>query len=227
MRPDPIELPHPPQAADEESRERDNDNACLEVELDGRAGLGRLFDARVFQPARREYARRLLEALCEHPGVRKAEVDLASSTCRVEFDLDSNTRAVMGRILVEAIRTASARTGKTPWWRRTPRWSTLTAYRSFGDLSLWETYADEPGSVRLVHRGHARPRHCLPSSRQPRWPRRGRAMPRVAMVAPDHDRLRSGRWLIGQSHGGPRGANPGGAEGCRSEGSRLEVGRCA
>ena len=50
MRPDPIELPHPPQATDEESRERDN--ACLEIELDGRAGLGRLFDARLFQPAR-------------------------------------------------------------------------------------------------------------------------------------------------------------------------------
>ena len=97
MRPDPIELPHPPQDTDEESRERDN--ACLEIELDGRAGLGRLFDARLFQPARREYARRLLEALCEHPGVRKAEVELASSTCRVEFDLDSNTRAVMGGIL--------------------------------------------------------------------------------------------------------------------------------
>src|SRR5208337_3101977 len=156
MRPDPIELPHPPQATDEESRERDN--ACLEIELDGRAGLGRLFDARLFQPARREYARRLLEALCEHPGVRKAEVELASSTCRVEFDLDSNTRAVMGGILGEALRTASARAGKTPWWRRSPRWSTLTAYRSFGDLSLWETYADEPGSVRLVHRGHARDR---------------------------------------------------------------------
>ena len=156
MRPDPIELPHPPQATDEESHERDN--ACLEIELDGRAGLGRLFDARLFQPARREYARRLLEALCEHPGVRKAEVELASSTCRVEFDLDSNTRAVMGGILGEALRTASARAGKTPWWRRSPRWSTLTAYRSFGDLSLWETYADEPGSVRLVHRGHAHDR---------------------------------------------------------------------
>src|SRR5271157_5826629 len=156
MRPDPIELPHPPQATDEESRERDN--ACLEIELDGRAGLGRLFDARLFQPARREYARRLLEALCEHPGVRKAEVELASSTCRVEFDLDSNTRAVMGGILGEALRTTSARAGKTPWWRRSPRWSTLTAYRSFGDLSLWESYADEPGSVRLLHRGHARDR---------------------------------------------------------------------
>ena len=156
MTPDPTKVPHPPQATVAEPCERDN--ACLEIELDGRAGLGRLFDARLFQPARREYAQRLLEALCEHPGVRKAEVALASSTCRVEFDLDSNTRAVMGGILVEAIRTASARAGKTPWWRRTPRWSTLTAYRSFGDLSLWETYADEPGSVRLVHRGHARDR---------------------------------------------------------------------
>jgi len=156
MKPDPNEVPHPPLATVEESCERDN--ACLEIELDGRAGLGRVVDARLFQPARREYARRLLEALCEHPGVRKAEVDLASSTCRVEFDLASNTRAVMGGILVEALRAASARSGKTPWWRRSPRWSTLTAYRSFGDLSLWETYADEPGSVRLLHRGHARDR---------------------------------------------------------------------
>src|SRR5271157_1458664 len=153
MKPDPNEVPHPPQATDEESCEREN--ACLEVELDGRTGLGRVIDARLFQPARREYARRLLEALCEHPGVRKAEVELASSTCCVEFDLASNTPAVMGGILVEAVRTASARSGKTPWWRRSPRWSTLTAYRSFGELSLWETYADEPGSVRLVHRGGA------------------------------------------------------------------------
>ncbi len=136
MTPDPTKVPHPPLATVEESCERDN--ACLEIELDGRAGLGRVVDARLFQPARREYAQRLLEALCEHPGVRKAEVDLASSTCRVEFDLASNSRAVMGGILVEALRTASARAGKTPWWRRSPRWSTLTAYRSFGDLSLWK-----------------------------------------------------------------------------------------
>ena len=225
MRPDPIELPHPPQATDEESRERDN--ACLEIELDGRAGLGRLFDARLFQPARREYARRLLEALCEHPGVRKAEVELASSTCRVEFDLDSNTRAVMGGILGEALRTASARAGKTPWWRRSPRWSTLTAYRSFGDLSLWETYADEPGSVRLVHRGQ-----CATAPLPPVWPTAWRASKGSSDATCRYGRigLRSiavRRWLIGQSHGGPRGANPGGAEGRRSEGSRLEVGRCA
>src|SRR5271157_149178 len=156
MKPDPNEVPHPPLATVEESCERDN--ACLEIELDGRAGLGRVVDARLFQPARREYARRLLEALCKHPGVRKAKVEIASSTCCVEFDLAPSTRAVMGGILAEAIRTASARCGKTPWWRRSPRWSTLTAYRSFGDLSLWETYADEPGSARLVHRGHARDR---------------------------------------------------------------------
>ena len=29
--------------------------------------------------------------------------------------------AVMGKILVEAVRTASARAGKTPWWRRSPQ----------------------------------------------------------------------------------------------------------
>ncbi len=156
MTPDPTKVLYPPQATDGESHEKDS--ACLEIELDGRAGLGRVVDTRLFQPARREFARRLLEALCEHPGVRKAEVDLGSSTCRVDFDLASSTRAVMGRILVEAVWTASTRAGKNPWWRRSPRWSTLTAYRSFGEVSLWETYAGEPRSVRLSHRGLARDR---------------------------------------------------------------------
>ncbi|MGO9601107.1 MAG: DUF454 family protein [Isosphaeraceae bacterium] len=156
MKPDPNEMPPPPQATGEESHEWDN--GCRQIELDEQAGLGRAVDARLFQPARREYAQRLLKALCEHPGVRKAQIDLASSTCRVEFDLASSTPAFMGGILAEAIRTTSARAAKSRWWRRSPRWSTLTAYRSFGDLSLWETLVDEQGSVRLVHRGHARNR---------------------------------------------------------------------
>ena len=225
MKPDPIELPRPSQATDEESRERDN--ACLEIELDGRAGLGRLFDARLFQPARREYARRLLEALCEHPGVRKAEVELASSTCRVEFDLDSNTRAVMGGSLASAsyrlgTRRQDSMVEAKPALVDPHRLSVVRRPLTLGNVRgrAGECTACPSGAC-------ARPRRCLPSGRQPGGPRRGRAMPRVAMVASDYDRLRSGCWLIGRSHGGPRGANPGGAEGCRSEGSRLEVGRCA
>ena len=151
MTPEPTEMPHSPHATVEESCE--NDNSCLEIELDEQAGLGRAVDARLFQPARRIRSA-TPQGVCEHPGVRKAQVDLASSTCRVEFDLASSTPAFMGGILAEAIRTASARAAKSPWWRRSPRWSTLTAYRSFGDLSLWETHVDEQGSVRLVHRGH-------------------------------------------------------------------------
>ena len=153
MKPDPTKVPHLSQVTDGKSSEEDD--TCLEIELDGRTGLGRLVDARLFQPARREYARRLLEALCEHSGVRKAEVDLTSASCRVEFDLSSSTQAVMGRILVEAVGTASARAGKNPWWKRSSRWSTLSAYRSFGNLSIWETHADDPGGVRLVHRGRS------------------------------------------------------------------------
>ena len=153
MTSDPTRALNPTWATDNGSSERGS--SCLEIELDELAGLGRVVDARLFQPARREYARRLVKALCEHPGVRKAEVDLASSTCQVEFDLTSSSRAVMGGILAEVIRTTSASSGKTPWWRRSPRWTTLTAYRSFGDLLLWEKHADASGNVRLVHSGRA------------------------------------------------------------------------
>ena len=96
MKPDPPEVSTPPQATDVRSSE--GDHAYMEIELDVQAGLVRVVDARLFQPARRGYARRLVEALCEHPGVRKAEVDLATSTCRVEFDLAANTQAVMAAV---------------------------------------------------------------------------------------------------------------------------------
>src|SRR5580658_3855847 len=124
---DPTDVNLPSRAADRESRERDH--PPLDIELDGRAGRIRVSDSRLFHPARRAYARRLLEALCDHPGVRKAEIDLGSSTCRVEFDLLSSSPAVMAEVFADAVRTASVRAERTRWWRRSPRWSTLTAYR--------------------------------------------------------------------------------------------------
>jgi uncharacterized membrane protein YbaN (DUF454 family) len=141
------------QASDESAEGQESGR--LEIELDTRTGVGRVVDPRLFQPARREYARCLLEALCEHEGVRKAEVDLASSSCRVEYDLDVSSRKAMGDILVDAVYAASARSRKTPWWKRSPTWSSLTAYRSSGTLLLWEKYTGNSGDVRLVHPGSA------------------------------------------------------------------------
>jgi uncharacterized membrane protein YbaN (DUF454 family) len=148
---DPTDVIHPSQATDRESCE--GDLSSLDIELDGKAGLIQVSDARLFRPARRAYARRLLEALCNQPGVRKAEIDLASSTCRVDFDLLSNSPAVMAEVFADAVRTVPVRAGRTPWWRRSSRWSTLTAYRFFGGISLWETHADQPESIRLFHEG--------------------------------------------------------------------------
>ncbi|MDG3007110.1 DUF454 family protein [Paludisphaera mucosa] len=146
----PQESPPPPpaHAADPGGVE----DASLEVEVDARAGLIRVSDARLFRPLRRDYARRLLEALCKHPGVRKAEVDLATSSCRVDFDLVVCDPAVMARVFVESTRVASSAAGRGGWaWRRRPAWSSLTVYRSRGAPSLWETHADESGRVRLRH----------------------------------------------------------------------------
>jgi uncharacterized membrane protein YbaN (DUF454 family) len=90
--------------------------------------------------------------------VRKAEIDLASATCRVDFDLVLSSPNVMADVFVDALRTASTSGGNAHWWQRGPRWSTLTAYRSFGNISLWETHTDATGRRRLIHRGHVRDR---------------------------------------------------------------------
>ena len=144
-----------PQAADREQGETDESD--LDIELDDRVGLVRVNDARLFHPNRRAYARRLLKALCEHPGVRKAEIDLPSATCRVDFDLASNSPAVMAEVFVDAVRSVPMGQGGASWWRRRPRWSTLTGYRTAGDVSLWETHADASGR-RVLHEGRVRDR---------------------------------------------------------------------
>ncbi len=147
-------MPFLPLAASLESAPNESDS-CLDIELDDQAGHIRVNDARLFRADRRVYAQRLLEALCENPGVRKAEVDLVTSTCRVDFDLASNTTAFMAEVFVNAVRSASTRAGRPWWWTRSAGWTTLTAFRSFGDVSLWETYVDDEGQTRLLHRGRS------------------------------------------------------------------------
>ncbi len=71
----------------------------------------------------------------------------------VDFpDLASSTPAIMAGVFVEAVRSASARDGRPHRWRRKARWSSLTAYRSRGEVSLWETHAGETGRVQLLNR---------------------------------------------------------------------------
>ena len=225
MRPDPIELPHPPQATDEESRKgitrawRSNSTGgrgwagCSTPDCFNRPGVNTRGDSWRHSASTPESGRR-------RSSLRLRPVESNSISTRTP-----------GRSWGDPWRGASYRLGTRrqdsmveakPALVDPHRLSVVRRPLTLGNVRgrAGECTACPSGAC-------ARPRRCLPSGRQPGGPRRGRAMPRVAMVASDYDRLRSGCWLIGQSHGGPRGANPGGAEGCRSEGSRLEVGRCA
>jgi uncharacterized membrane protein YbaN (DUF454 family) len=129
------------------------DDTTLEIELNSWTGQLFVADARLFGPAGRRLGRRLVEALCEHPGVRRAEVDSANAACRVDFDLACTSREVMADIFVDAVRASSARARRRWCVTRGPRWTSFVAYRHHGTVSSWETYADDPGHLRLVHRG--------------------------------------------------------------------------
>jgi uncharacterized membrane protein YbaN (DUF454 family) len=130
--------------------------ACLDIEIDERRRSVRVYDPRLFQAGRRAFCKRLIEAASGQPGIRKAAVDLASASCRIEFGQGSNTRRSMADAFVSAVRQASAgspRAGGTPWWRGRKDWTTLTAFQSAGDVSLWETFDVGRGRSRLRHAG--------------------------------------------------------------------------
>jgi uncharacterized membrane protein YbaN (DUF454 family) len=155
------------------------DGSNLEIELDDRSGLVRVSDDRLFHPASLTYARRLLEALRDSPGVRKAEIDFASSTCRVDFDHASNASAVIAGVFADAVNTASARPQRETWWRRIRRSSTLSAFGHGGETSVWETRADPSGRIQLLRVERiprsivARPGSDVPVRVANRWKRLG------------------------------------------------------
>ena len=124
---------------------------------------------------------------------QEGEIDLASSTCRVDFDLVSDPGGD-GEVFVDAIRTVPS-AGRTPWWKRNARWSTLTAYR-FADLTLGNAPDERGVSGSSIG---VRPSRRVRWSGRPRGePRRGRAC-HVSLWPVDHRRLRSGAVPVGQS----------------------------
>ena len=128
----------------------------LDIAIHEDAGSIRVYDPRVFHAGRRAFCRRLLEAACQQPGIAKAELDLASATCRIAFDPGSATSHRMAQVFSTAVRQALADPAgsvRSPWWQPTPRWSALTAYQREDEVSVWETLEAKPGRIRLRHRG--------------------------------------------------------------------------
>jgi uncharacterized membrane protein YbaN (DUF454 family) len=126
----------------------------LDIEIDERDGLLRIYDPRAFHGGRRAFCRGMLAAAAEHPGFEKAEIDLAAASCRLKFDPRSATAGSMADAVAAAVRRAAAKgsaSDRPHWWSRPSHWSTLTAYRTPGGVSWWETLDAEPGRIQLRH----------------------------------------------------------------------------
>ncbi len=59
---------------------------CLDIEIDEREGLLRIYDPRAFEAGRVAFCRRMLDAAAARPGFEMAEIDLARASCLLRFD---------------------------------------------------------------------------------------------------------------------------------------------
>jgi uncharacterized membrane protein YbaN (DUF454 family) len=124
----------------------------LDIDIDEREGVLRIYDPRSFRAGRRAFCRRLIDAVAGHPGFEKAEIDLAAASCSLKFDVHSATADAMADAASAAIRQAASGPegdDRARWWRRSSRWSTLTAYRTPNGVSSWETFESQPGRIEL------------------------------------------------------------------------------
>jgi uncharacterized membrane protein YbaN (DUF454 family) len=129
-----------------------------QIELDASAGTLRVNDPRLIAKDRRTFCRRLAMALAQKPEIRKSTIDLASASCRVEFQKDSADKHTMAAAFSDAVRSATkaALDGDgTPWWQPSTNWVALSAYPLANEISLWETLEASPGRIRIRHQGLA------------------------------------------------------------------------
>src|SRR5579875_3008231 len=127
---------------------------ALDIQIDEREGVLRIYDPRAFHAGRRGFCRRLVEAAAADPGFREGEIDLAAASCRLAFDRRTATARTMAEAVTAAIRRAAegpSGDDRPHWWRRPSRWSTLTTYRTPDGGSSWETLEAQPGRIRLRH----------------------------------------------------------------------------
>jgi uncharacterized membrane protein YbaN (DUF454 family) len=137
-------------------QESESHAPCLDIEIDEDAGSVRVYDPRLFHTGSRLFCRRLLETASRQPGIEKAEIDLTAASCRFEFERGSATAQSMAHTFCIAVQQAATDPGcaeRTRWWRPTPRWSSLTAYRLASDVSFWETLEAGSGRLRLRNQG--------------------------------------------------------------------------
>ncbi len=126
----------------------------LTIEIDEQTGIVHLQDVRNFVARKRAFCRRFLELISLHPEATRAEVELESSTCRIEFESAWATSKLMAEVVTSAIRQALETAPAEPritWWQPAGAWSTLTFYSDQDDLSIWETRERRQGAIRFRH----------------------------------------------------------------------------
>ncbi len=128
------------------------DDRRLKIKLDTRTRRLFIGDARLFGPDRRSLANRLVRELCARPGVRRAEIDVWTNTCFVDFDLGIESRRQMADMFVESLRAATSREDGRWWSASEHPWTSIVAYRHQGEVFLWQAFADVHGAPRLIHR---------------------------------------------------------------------------
>ncbi len=130
----------------------------LDIEFDETAGSLRIYDPRLFQAGRRGFCKRLLTLASRQPGIIKAEVELASASCQIEFGPGPQTALCMADSFVRVVQEASSGTSlldRIWWWRRRRGWSGMTSFHLPEGVSLWETFEVDPARIRLRRSGVA------------------------------------------------------------------------
>lgn len=125
-----------------------------EFDIDLQGGSIVVRDSRVFQPARRDFCLRLLEAAVRQPDVLTARIDLAANTCRLDFGAKSRSTRELAAAFAAAVGQALEpleHRGEPAWRGSTGDTSTLTAYPAERGASVWETAATGTERVRLRH----------------------------------------------------------------------------
>ena len=137
-----------------------------DVQFDTKGQSILVCDTRIINSEQRAFCRRLLEAAARRPGISKAEVDLASSSCRIEFVGKAASSQKMADFFADCVQDAAGGLGnreKTKGYGpRAQDWLKLTAYPLANDVSLWETFDVESGRVRLRHECPDGDGHQLP-----------------------------------------------------------------
>jgi uncharacterized membrane protein YbaN (DUF454 family) len=145
-------------------RKSDQASESRQIDIDLEARVIRVRDSRIINTDQRAFCRRLLDEATRQPGVSKAEVDLPSATCRVEFAGAPATSLEMADVFAGCVYKAadgSPGAGCTPGLLPDGDWLTLTAYPLAGDVSLWATLEEKPGRIFVRHQGAAGSRDRL------------------------------------------------------------------